>query len=399
MSTGQSLFDKYQRPETNALLNPEDGFKVNATKPAPKATNLGNKPEPAPAVNYNGYRPPVQAVPDINQILQSLGVGGDAGAVDPVAEAQRMVEAQFGPQLQAIAQQEANAGQRFNQGDAAIQQMYAALKSSIEGDAPKVAANFDQGLAAVDTAFDQGTASVQNAYGKSDARMQALAKQLGMEGVPDSARQQSEQQAFMESLLAASRGGFEGALNTSKAGALQYNTANAQAAGFAGNEQRGLLRRQFEDLLSNLGSQRLGIMGEMGGRRGDLEMAFDDRNYQREQDAWGRDMQLAEMQMQAMDRNAQAASGANQKLSTWEQTYQKAMEMFGSPEEAERAMALMRSVAYESGMGNDPMAFAELVGAANRGTGLNSFMMTNLATDFWQGLKPRSPDMLTQLGQ
>lgn len=195
------------------------------------------------------------------QTAGELPSGPDYGQ-DSVDYYQQALSA-YAPQFDYLDQAGASARSRAASGDKGLAALYAALSKDILGQAGGIKQNYDSGINQVGQAYNQALASVGQSY---DASRNGVADTLARLGIQEAGAntvaKQSQQQALMQSILAANGMANKNMLSAGRSSALRYNTEQATNAKYAGAEQRSGLKRQLASFLDQLAMKRADVQSQ-----------------------------------------------------------------------------------------------------------------------------------------
>lgn len=321
---------------------------------------------------------------------------------DLYADALAQVSNAYQAQIGNLDAQEADARKRAQTGDAQLAAMYAALQKDIKGNKGALSGIYDTASkrSQTDTAATKG--AINRQYQQTNNELADLFAQLGIEAAaPDALAGGNQDRNLLAGLVDASGANARNAFGLDKAAALGFNTAQENIAGLTGRSKRSDLMTQLNDTISGIGQQRNSAYGQMAD-------AVSQRQYQLENDALSRQMQMQDMmfKMQQMQMESGAggltASQQYAQMGPSERAANKANSLFGNS--APWAMQLLTGVAnnQNNGIYQNPGHFIRSILAENekqRAAGneyLDPDELQALASYFWSeggtGTKPPQQD-------
>lgn len=296
---------------------------------------------------------PKPAPVDPLAFLGGMGMGAPSSA-DLYADAMAQVGGAFNAQLENLAAQERQTKGRAKKGDAQLNAMYSALARDIDKNQGEINSMYSGASKANVQGRNATKSAISKTYSDTNNELGSLFARLGIEAAaPDALAGSNSDRNFLSGLVDFSSNSAANALNLNKAAASDFNNAQENIAGLTGKNRRADLLQQLNDQLLGIGQQRNQVHGQ-------LADAVSQRQYQLEQDAMSREMQLQDMMMKmyggpggaggpsSADMRAQNAQ-EYQQMGPNERARYKAAQVFGD-QNAAYAMELLTGVAnYQNG--------------------------------------------------
>ena len=180
--------------------------------------------------------------------------------VDYLKQAQEM----FAPQTKYLDQQAAQAKARGAQNDREVAGYYGQTVKDILGMAGGIKNNYASGKKSVGAAYNDALSAVGSTYDKSRDDQLAILKRLGIEqAAPNTLQHNADDRAFIQSVLAANNQGNQNMLTQMGTAAGTFNTEQGNITRQAGAEARTGLKRQLEDILGQIAGKRADVEGQI----------------------------------------------------------------------------------------------------------------------------------------
>jgi hypothetical protein len=275
-------------------------------------------------------------------------------APDFNAAAQQQVQSIYDPQYQALNNTANYTQQRSAQAEAQLNSMYNALANGIYGQSGNINQAYGNERTQLNQSYGQGMQSIGNNYQNANNEAAALMSKLGIQAAgadPRTLQQNSDSQAFLQSLLAASNtGAQQGAAEQNKS-SLDYNTAQGNSSKAAGVESRRANGQALQTALMNLENQRLQVDSQKAAAQQTLagqyastwatqQKDMADMAYKSYADQLDEQTKLQVAQMQSQPNSYQQY----QMMGPMDKTYAEASKMFRDGNLASKAVNLALSV-------------------------------------------------------
>ena len=287
----------------------------------------------------------------IEEYIQSI-LGQQAP--DFNAAAQQQVQSIYDPQYQALNNTANYTQQRSAQADAQLNAMYSALANGIYGQTGNINQAYGNERTQLNQAYGQGMQSIGNNYQSANNEAAALMSKLGIQAAaadPRTLQQNSDSQAFLQSLLATSNTGAQQGAAAQNKSSLDYNTAMGNSSKAAGVESQRVNSQNLQAAMLNLENQRLQIdsaktaaqqnlAGQYSSTWADQQKSLADMAYKSYADQQDQQTKLQIAQMQSQPTTAQQYS----MLGPMDKTYSEASQLFRDGNLASKAVNLSLAV-------------------------------------------------------
>lgn len=341
-------------------------------------------------------RPPKQ--PNPLDLLMNQTV---PSSQDLYADALSQVGGAYQAQLGNLDAATKDAKRRQQQGDAQLNAMYSALAKDIGANQKNITGRYNEAKNTSKKGTAGTKAAINKTYSDTNNELGNLFSRLGIQAaLPGSLEGSNNDRNLLSGLVDFSGNSAMNALGLNQAAASDFNTAQKNIAGLTGKNKRADLLTQLNTALSDIGSQRNTVYGQMSD-------AVNQRQYQLEQDALQQQQQNQEMILGLLSSGG-GSSGSNGGL-TDSQQYQmmgpneraryKASTLVGD-DGAAQAMNIINQVAnYQNGgVYQNISHFIRSVIAENhkkRAAGesdISDEVLADLASYFWdQGGTGKTP--------
>lgn len=312
--------------------------------------------------------------PQSDPLMDLLNSMSAPSSNDLYSDAYNQVTGAYNAQLENLDADARNAQKRQKQGDRQLDAMYDALAKEIGADSKDIDKMYRGARANSSQISGRAIKGIEGIYDNSNRELAGLLKGLGIEdAAPDAMGGSAKDKALAQSLVRFRDAGSQQAFEIDRTAGLQYNTAQKNIAGLTGNNRRADLRELLENRLGEIGQQKNTVQGQMAD-------ALFQRQYQLEQDATQRQMQLQQMlyeaaasQQAAAAENAPSSAEQYNQMGPSERSSFKASQMFG-PQMAPYVMELISGVAnYQNrGVYQNPGHFIRSVLAENQKQAANA---------------------------
>lgn len=250
--------------------------------------------------------------------------GGINVAPTPLEQLRQMAEeqvaAQFDPMIQLLQSQMGQKIKRGERSQSQAREMYNALGADILAELPAMTKQFAAEDAEANTRYDSAQKLLQQQYGKQSDQQQAVLQQLGIQAAaPEASQQAMEDQKYFQSQFEGEQQAALNALAEQQRAAQTYQTQLGSSSRMAGENTAQDIRSALEDYLDQANVQMSGLQSQRGAALASLLQQMQSQDAQRiqqeEQQQFENLMALSRFQLDAAKASAdQAGTGGPQSL-------------------------------------------------------------------------------------
>jgi len=202
----------------------------------------------------------------------------------------------YEPSLDYLDDQAGAAKARNAKNDRDIASMYAGLVKSIQGDASGIAGNYNDSINQVGQGTKAAVGAIDRTYDTSAAEQEAMLRRLGIQAAaPDVLAQGTRDESFFKNMASQSGKSVADMLAAERAGALEYNTSQANISKQTGVDARAKNKLSLEDVLSQIMGRRADLETQINSQAANMQSSATEQLLKAQSDAQDQDMKQARL--------------------------------------------------------------------------------------------------------
>lgn len=199
-------------------------------------------------------------------------VPDNGGYLSSNIDYQKLASSIYEPSLDYLDTQAAQAKSRNAKNDKDIASMYAGLVKSIQGDASGIAGNYNDSINQVAQGTKSAVGAIDQTYDSSAAEQEAMLRRLGIQAAaPDTLAQNTKDEAFFKNMASQSGKSVADMLASERAGALEYNTSQANISKQTGVDAQARNKLSLEDVLSQIMGRRADLNTQINSQAASMQ--------------------------------------------------------------------------------------------------------------------------------
>jgi hypothetical protein len=205
----------------------------------------------------------------------------------------------YAPQFDYLNQQGSQIRGNYAQGDQKLQQLYANLVQSINGDRGAIRSDYGGAINASNANTRAGLGAIEGHYDQSQSEAAKLLQSLGISDTVGYALGSSDRDknAF-EAALASNGAAYGNQLNSERTSSLEYNRDQANISKQIGTEKRAGLQSDLQKALAALAAQRAQLQSQERSQEYSMQSNAASQAYKQQQDQIANELALKKLELQ-----------------------------------------------------------------------------------------------------